>query len=233
MLVKIIIILSILIITNYLFFNKNKLFETFKKNKIIKLYELNKNQVNILDYNEIFPLKEYKFYNFNVYGPNKIDYITKYYGKDVWLKGKRDGEKETFVIKDTKPASIDKTYKGCNQKTNRCEFWTKPNYYIPPCCARNLTTLLYHLKKIFEKNNITYFIYWGTLIGSVRHGGIIPWDTDIDIFILQKDISKLLSLKKEIEAPGFKLITENSIFFRLNYSNKNKQHVDIYTANIL
>lgn len=37
------------------------------------------------------------------------------------------------------------------------------------------------------EHELTYFISSGTLLGAVRHGGYIPWDDDIDIYMPRKD----------------------------------------------
>lgn len=39
------------------------------------------------------------------------------------------------------------------------------------------------LVETLDAANITYFMYGGTLIGSLRHHGMIPWDDDIDVII--------------------------------------------------
>lgn len=46
------------------------------------------------------------------------------------------------------------------------------------------------IDKICRQNNITYFIMGGTALGAVRHGGFIPWDDDLDIFMTPTEYAK-------------------------------------------
>ena len=67
----------------------------------------------------------------------------------------------------------------------------KNKYGIEDADLKQLYSLLEYADKWLKKNKIQYFLDSGTLLGSVRHQEIIPWDDDIDISILQKDEAKL------------------------------------------
>ena len=45
---------------------------------------------------------------------------------------------------------------------------------------------------MFERHGIHYSIEGGTAIGALRHQGLIPWDDDLDIGVLEEDEDKLL-----------------------------------------
>lgn len=55
-------------------------------------------------------------------------------------------------------------------------------------------------------NNLNFCAAGGTMIGAVRHKGIIPWDDDIDIFMPRKDYDRFLKLKEKASSEGFEIV---------------------------
>lgn len=59
------------------------------------------------------------------------------------------------------------------------------------------------------KYNINYYLIAGCAIGSVRHGGFIPWDEDMDFAMMRPEYERFLEIcKAELE---------NSKYFIQNY----------------
>lgn len=53
-------------------------------------------------------------------------------------------------------------------------------------------------KEFCESNQITYYAAYGTAIGAVRHHGLIPWDDDIDVYMMREDYEKFIGLRNNV-----------------------------------
>lgn len=63
--------------------------------------------------------------------------------------------------------------------------------------------LLTQLDRVCKKYNLKYCVGAGTMLGAVRHQGFIPWDDDIDVYMLRNDYDKLLTHADEFQKPYF------------------------------
>jgi len=80
-------------------------------------------------------------------------------------------------------------------KTNLTE------YGISKEAIKKLHQIFKIVIKLLNNQEVQYWIDSGTLLGSVRHGGMIPWDDDIDIAVLDtsENKKKIKSIKKDLE----------------------------------
>ena len=57
--------------------------------------------------------------------------------------------------------------------------------------------ILRFVVKICEENDLEYWLDYGSLIGSLRHEGFVPWDDEADICMPRPDYEKFLVLIRE------------------------------------
>lgn len=55
---------------------------------------------------------------------------------------------------------------------------------------KKILEIMKYIDGLCRENGITYYIMGGTALGAVRHGGFIPWDDDLDIFMTPDNYEK-------------------------------------------
>ena len=63
--------------------------------------------------------------------------------------------------------------------------------------------VLHVVADVCNKNGIRYFADAGTLLGTVRHKGMIPWDDDIDICVVRQEYNRLIQVLPKALPHGF------------------------------
>lgn len=106
--------------------------------------------------------------------------------------------------------------------------------------------ILYIMKfidKLCRENDIEYYIMGGTALGAVRHGGFIPWDDDLDIFMTPKNYDRFKKIFESIQSLEFvlqewrttpnyleyaKIRLNGTTFIEENYKDRKDMHHGIY-----
>lgn len=73
---------------------------------------------------------------------------------------------------------------------------------------------------ICQKNNIEYYITYGSCLGAVRHKGFIPWDDDFDIMIKYDHYEKFIeACKKDLNPEKYFVQTlETDPYYYLSFA---------------
>lgn len=77
----------------------------------------------------------------------------------------------------------------------------RDGYYIPSIMKKAWAAeaeVLAAFQDVCERHHIDYFAEWGTLLGVIRHGGMIPWDDDLDVCMKSSDFKKFMAVADEL-----------------------------------
>lgn len=94
-----------------------------------------------------------------------------------------------------------------------------------PISPNEAFSLLEDTKRLFEENNIFFFLAYGTLLGAVRERGLIPGDEDVDVFIFDED--QLRRSLPNLKQGGLHLCRiEDHLYY--SFRNGNQSYIDVY-----
>ena len=74
---------------------------------------------------------------------------------------------------------------------------------MPADHVLGLYQLMKDIHEVFTTFHLEYWVQAGTLLGAVRHKGLIPWDDDLDININIKDEALFLALRPIFDELGY------------------------------
>ncbi len=102
----------------------------------------------------------------------------------------------------------------------------REGFFVPGMMKRAWAAQLEVYEAVMDvcrRNGITCYAEWGTLLGAVRHGGMIPWDDDMDLCMKRKDYEKFLKIAENELPEGYWIMnyrthdTDNMVTKIINY----------------
>lgn len=81
-----------------------------------------------------------------------------------------------------------------------------------------LLSILREFISICDKYQLSYFCIGGTLIGAIRHQGLIPWDDDIDVAMPRADYNKFLEIMKTYQGDYDMIFVESNNHYNLPFA---------------
>lgn len=84
--------------------------------------------------------------------------------------------------------------------------------------------ILDEIKRVCAEKKINFFLDSGTLLGAVRHKGMIPWDDDIDLGMLREDYEKFADIASALDDRFFYQSWNSDTNYGLPYAKVRKKN---------
>ena len=92
-----------------------------------------------------------------------------------------------------------------------------------------LKDILVAFDKTCRENKIEYFLAGGTLLGAVRHGGFLPWDDDVDLYMRASEWEAKKDVLRDALPERYAIVAED---YNELYCNPVIRIVDTQTTQI-
>lgn len=139
----------------------------------------------------------------------RISRIAKYYNKDNSEEVVHLSLGERHYIPAEAITSLQYLTVGplCLPAPCNMSFWIEQDRYEEARRIKSVQadclSIMKEIDRVCRAHSIGYFMCAGTLLGSMRYGGYIPWDDDIDIAMLRADYDHFLSVAPDAFSEDF------------------------------
>jgi hypothetical protein len=117
---------------------------------------------------------------------------------------------------------------GCSPSGPRCSNARDYKQKLRPCCVAINLELLRYVTELLTHEGITWWADYGTVLGAVRHGGMVPWDKDTDLGVLESDRGKIMDLGRRLKRAGLEFCGAASGTIKFRASSVNHTNCDCF-----
>lgn len=146
--------------------------------------------------------------------------------RNVWMELARKWELNRVLL----PVGVKHSF-SCKDIGFKCFKSHTKSFLLPVCCQEQYAKAIQFIQKFSEKHNISFELDTGSVLGSVKYVGLLPWDVDGDLAVLSSDMKifgeketfkhfkkngyRITDFKPPVYNPETKLMTGGAAVVRL------------------
>ena len=128
-------------------------------------------------------------------------------------------------------------YNGCTKETSACrdraryDFKTSERINSPPCCRFHILSIFEQVTKELRKQNVSHCMISGGVIGWVRNGKMVPYDTDLDLVITNSfwNTTQFWQMLKRLKRQfGYQYDLVEAFKLKIYLSDQNRNGIDVW-----